>query len=147
MQFQCYNKSVRDEVFFGGWLGPCQGSTATNSVLPTPIKSGTLLISCANSGPAIKHQKTWLASIKPRQNQWLPHRVNVPNPAFTSCFRVKGNSMSPAIQGGYIIAMDASQVEGSKLYGRIVVAWHKDKGLIVSRLQRFDGTEFHGRQP
>jgi len=64
-----------------------------------------------------------------------------PNPAFTSCLRVKGNSISPAIQDGYVIAMDASQVERSKSYRKIVVAWHKDKGLIVSRLQRFDGTE------
>lgn len=64
-----------------------------------------------------------------------------PNPAFTSCLRGKGNSMSPAIQDGYVIAVDASEVERSKLYGKIVVAWSKDKGLIVSRLQRFDGTE------
>jgi SOS-response transcriptional repressor LexA len=64
-----------------------------------------------------------------------------PNPAFTSCLRVKGNSMAPSIQNDYIIAVDAAQVERSKLYGKIVIAWHKDKGLIVSRLQRFDGTE------
>jgi SOS-response transcriptional repressor LexA len=64
-----------------------------------------------------------------------------PNPAFTSCLRVKGNSMAPAIQDGYIIAVDASQVERSKLYGKVVVAWHKDQGLIVSRLQSFDGTD------
>ena len=64
-----------------------------------------------------------------------------PNPAFTSCLRVKGNSMAPSIQDDYIIAVDASQVERSKLYGKIVIAWNKDEGLIVSRLQRFDGTE------
>jgi SOS-response transcriptional repressor LexA len=49
--------------------------------------------------------------------------------------------MAPAIQDGYIIAVDASQVERTKLYGKVVIAWHKDEGLIVSRLQRFDGTE------
>ena len=49
--------------------------------------------------------------------------------------------MAPSIQDDYIIAVDAAQVELSKLYGKIVIAWHKDKGLIVSRLQRFDGTE------
>jgi SOS-response transcriptional repressor LexA len=64
-----------------------------------------------------------------------------PNPASTSCLRVNGNSMAPSIQNDYIIAVDAAQVERSKLYGKIVIAWHKDKGLIVSRLQRFDGTE------
>jgi SOS-response transcriptional repressor LexA len=64
-----------------------------------------------------------------------------PNPAFTSCLRVKGNSMAPLIQDDYIVAVDAAQVERSKLYGTIVIAWHKDEGLIVSRLQRFDDTE------
>lgn len=48
--------------------------------------------------------------------------------------------MAPSIQDYYIIAMDVSQVGHSKLYGKIVIAWHKDEGLIVSRLQRFDGT-------
>ena len=49
--------------------------------------------------------------------------------------------MAPLIQHDYIIAVDASQVERLKLYGKIVIAWNKDEGLIVSRLQRFDGTE------
>lgn len=49
--------------------------------------------------------------------------------------------MAPSIQDDYIIAVDASQVERSKLYGKIVIAWNKDEGLIVSRLQGFDGTE------
>ena len=42
---------------------------------------------------------------------------------------------------GYIIAVDKSQNNRRKLYGQIVVAAHKEQGLIVSRLQRFDGTE------
>lgn len=49
--------------------------------------------------------------------------------------------MAPLIQHDYIIAVDASQVERLKLYGKIVIAWNKDEGLIVSRLQPFDGAE------
>ena len=64
-----------------------------------------------------------------------------PNPAYTSCFRVKGDSMAPMIRDGYVVAVDASQVEHSKLYGKVVMAWHKNEGLIVSRLQNFDGME------
>lgn len=64
-----------------------------------------------------------------------------PNPAYTSCLRVKGDSMAPTIRDGYIVAVDASQVEHSKLYGKVVVARHKNEGLIVSRLQCFDGME------
>jgi len=64
-----------------------------------------------------------------------------PNPAYTSCLRVRGRSMMPLLHDGYIIAVDKSQTYRKKLYGQIVVAAHNEQGLIVSRLQRFDGTE------
>ena len=64
-----------------------------------------------------------------------------PNPAYTSCLRVRGRSMMPVLHDGYIIVVDKSQTNRRKLYGQIVVASHKEQGLIVSRLQRFDGTE------
>jgi SOS-response transcriptional repressor LexA len=47
----------------------------------------------------------------------------------------------PLIHDGYIIVIDTSQTNRAKLYGQVVVAAHKEHGLIVSRLQRFDGTE------
>ena len=68
-------------------------------------------------------------------NSWCP------NPAYTSCLRVRGRSMMPVLHDGYIIVVDKSQTNRRKLYGQIVVASHKEQGLIVSRLQRFDGTE------
>jgi SOS-response transcriptional repressor LexA len=61
-----------------------------------------------------------------------------PNPASTMCLRVKGNSMSPLILDGYIVAVDTSDVEKDNLLGQIVVASHKEIGLLVSRLIRFD---------
>jgi SOS-response transcriptional repressor LexA len=64
-----------------------------------------------------------------------------PNPTHTSCLRVHGRSMMPLIHDGYIIVIDTSQTNRLKLYGQIVVAAHKEQGLIVSRLQRFDHTE------
>ena len=64
-----------------------------------------------------------------------------PNPAYTSCLRVRGRSMMPLLHDGYIIVVDKSQTNRHNLYGQIVVASHKEQGLIVSRLQRFDGTE------
>jgi len=64
-----------------------------------------------------------------------------PNPAATISLRVKGNSMSPLILDEYIIAVDTSIVSHEDLIGRIVVAWHVEKGLLVSRLVRFDHTE------
>ena len=64
-----------------------------------------------------------------------------PNPESTVCLRVKGNSMSPLILDGYIIAVDTSEIENDSLVGEIVVASHKEKGLLVSRLIRFDHTD------
>jgi SOS-response transcriptional repressor LexA len=66
---------------------------------------------------------------------WCPH------PASTSCLRVRGQSMTPTIGDGYIVAVDSSQTDRSKLDGKIVIAWKKDKGLTVSRFKRYDHTE------
>ena len=64
-----------------------------------------------------------------------------PNPGSTVCLRVKGNSMSPLILDGYIIAVDLSENQNDYLVGQIVLASHKEKGLLVSRLIRFDHTD------
>ena len=63
-----------------------------------------------------------------------------PNPSTTSCVRVRGSSMSPLIRDGYILTVDSAQTEINELNGKIVIAWHRDRGLTVSRLNRFDHT-------
>ena len=63
-----------------------------------------------------------------------------PNPSTTSCVRVRGSSMSPLILDGYILAVDSAQTEINELSGKIVIAWHRERGLTVSRLNRFDHT-------
>jgi SOS-response transcriptional repressor LexA len=68
-------------------------------------------------------------------NAWCP------NPAYTSCLKVKGRSMMPLIHDGYIVVADTSQTNHAKLYGQIVIAAQENHGLVVSRLQRFDHTE------
>ena len=64
-----------------------------------------------------------------------------PNPADTSCLRVKGSSMSPSINDGDIIAVDSSQIDPGKLNRKIVVAWHRLHGLSLARFQRLDGLQ------
>ncbi len=49
--------------------------------------------------------------------------------------------MIPLIYDGYILAVDSSQTDLSELNGKVVVAWNKDMGLMVSRLQNYDHTE------
>ncbi len=78
-----------------------------------------------------------LAEVSPESTLAAPEEW-CPNPASTVCLRVKGNSMSPLILDGYIVAVDTSLVERELLVGQIVVASHKERGLLVSRLIRFD---------
>jgi SOS-response transcriptional repressor LexA len=66
---------------------------------------------------------------------WCPH------PSYTSCLRVRGNSMAPLIQDGFVVAADSFETDGSDLGGKIVIAWHRDFGLTISRLRRYDHTE------
>ena len=49
--------------------------------------------------------------------------------------------MAPVIYDGYILAVDSSQRDASELNGKVVVAWNRDLGLTVSRLQRYGNTE------
>jgi len=64
-----------------------------------------------------------------------------PNPASTSCLRVRGMSMSPLIHDGDILAVDYSLANRDELDGKIVVAWNKEKGLCVSRFRRYRGVD------
>jgi SOS-response transcriptional repressor LexA len=64
-----------------------------------------------------------------------------PNPASTTCLRLTGDSMRPLINDGYILAVDSSQTDLSKLSGKVVIGWNKDMGLTVSRFQHFDHTD------
>ncbi len=49
--------------------------------------------------------------------------------------------MMPLIHDGYILVVASSQTDPAKLNGKVVIAWHRDMGLTVSRLQRYDHTE------
>jgi transcriptional regulator with XRE-family HTH domain len=79
----------------------------------------------------LRAEATWAAPA-----EWCP------NPASTISLRVKGNSMSPLILDGYLIAVDTSETAHDKMLGQIVVAWNREeKRLLVSRLIRFDHTD------
>jgi len=56
-----------------------------------------------------------------------------PNPGQTHCLRVKATSMSPLINEGDIVAVDASQTDPRQLNQKIVVAWHRQNGLALAK--------------
>ena len=62
-----------------------------------------------------------------------------PNPAQTNCLRVKGTSMSPLINDGDVVAVDGSQTDPVELNTKIVVAWHRERGLSLARFISADG--------
>jgi DNA-binding XRE family transcriptional regulator len=64
-----------------------------------------------------------------------------PNPAATSCLRVRGASMSPMIDDGDIVVVDCTQHDGKELNGKIIVAWHKKTGLTLSRFLMMKGVQ------
>jgi transcriptional regulator with XRE-family HTH domain len=97
-----------------------------------PVRAGTP----GNAG----NQRIDLEQVQP-ESMWAAPKDWCPNPSSTVCFRVKGNSMSPLILDGYIIAVDTSEIDREHLLGKIVVAYNEKKGLVVSRLTRFDHTD------
>lgn len=80
-------------------------------------------------------QNAPMESMVAAPNEWCP------NPASTVCLRVRGHSMEPLIYDGYILAVDYSRRNHADLDGTIVIAWHRDMGLTVSRLRHFGATE------
>ena len=84
---------------------------------------------------------TDLDQLKP-EAMWAAPAQWCPNPQATISLRVAGNSMSPLILDGYVVAVDTSAASRNDLIGKIVVAWNpKEKALLLSRLIRFDHTE------
>jgi transcriptional regulator with XRE-family HTH domain len=60
----------------------------------------------------------------------------IENHLATKCLYVKGDGMAPFLPSGSIAAVDLSQFDRTRLYGQIVLVWHKDHGLKIHRLQR-----------
>jgi transcriptional regulator with XRE-family HTH domain len=66
---------------------------------------------------------------------WSEHQDSV------RCLRISGEGMAPSIGDGSIAAADLSQFDRAKLHNFIVLAWHKDFGLMVRRLKRVGHAE------
>ena len=64
-----------------------------------------------------------------------------PNPAQTSCLRVRGSSMSPLINDDDIVAVDRSEIDPGTLSGKIVVSWQRENGLTLSRFLLVNGVQ------
>lgn len=114
------------------------GAGRTECIKPADFVAIPLLPVRAATQSGKGEKVTDLDQLKP-ETMWAAPAEWCPNPAFTISFRVVGNSMSPLILDGYIIAVDTSQVSRDDLVGKIVVAWNAaESQLLVTRLIRFD---------
>jgi SOS-response transcriptional repressor LexA len=115
--------------------GPHQEAKEANDLVAIPLLP---VVATANDGKGDPVDS--LIQVSPESMVAAPGKW-CPNPSYTRCLRVQGRSMMPLIHDGYIVVIDTSQTDHAKLYGQIVVAAHKEYGMMISRLQRFDHTE------
>ena len=67
--------------------------------------------------------------------EWSENRQSV------RCLRVTGEGMAPLISDGSIVAVDLSQFDVTTLGNQIVLAWHKDHGLLIRRLKKIGNSD------
>ena len=114
---------------------------AASSLKPARFVAIPILLVRAATPGAEGDEVSDLDQLKP-EALWAAPLEWCPNTASTISFRVVGNSMSPLILDGYIIAVDTSDIARDNLIGQIVVARNmKENRLLVSRLIRFDHTD------
>lgn len=117
------------------------GPNETSSLSPKNLVAIPVLPVRAATAEEDTEEVTDLDQLSP-ESIWAAPAEWCPNPSQTISLRVKGNSMSPLIFDGYIIAVDTSDISRDKLIGQMVVAWNRDtKRLLVSRLLRFEHTD------
>lgn len=83
--------------------------------------------------PNLEHLPTVSTIVIP--TDWVQNHLAI------KCVRVKGDGMHPLLLNGSIAAVDLSQFDRTRLYGQIVLLWHKDHGLKIHRLQKVGESE------
>jgi SOS-response transcriptional repressor LexA len=58
-----------------------------------------------------------------------------PNPDATVCIKVVGDSMSPMLEDGYIVAVDTAQTDRARLHGQMVAARDPEGGVTIKWLR------------
>jgi SOS-response transcriptional repressor LexA len=67
--------------------------------------------------------------------EWCDH------PDETFSLRHSGDKMAPVLRDGYVVAVDRLQSDASRLDGKMVLASHPEKGLVVHWYQRLGTAE------
>jgi SOS-response transcriptional repressor LexA len=118
-------RAVRNELAHGASKG--KGVTRDDD---SPVVRVPLLKDAAAAG-------------NPRQIEAHQIREHIPLPEFlcphpdqTVCVPVDGDSMSPILEPGYIVAIDMAQSERKRLHGQMVAARDPEGGVTIKWLRK-----------
>ncbi|HEX7961555.1 MAG TPA: LexA family transcriptional regulator [Terriglobales bacterium] len=96
---------------------------------PVPLLSVTASTSeRGDNEPNLDHLPTESTIVLPKE--WTQNHLALRS------IHVSGDGMHPFLQNGSIAAVDLSQFDRGRLYGHVVLVWHKDYGLKIHRLQK-----------
>lgn len=59
-----------------------------------------------------------------------------PHPDKTVCIRARGDSMSPVLEDGYIVAIDTSEIDRMRLHDQMVAARDPEGGVTIKWLRK-----------
>jgi SOS-response transcriptional repressor LexA len=64
-----------------------------------------------------------------------------PHPDEIVCIKVQGDSMSPLLEDGYIVAVDTAQTDRARLHGQMVAARDPEGGVTIKWLRKLGKQE------
>jgi phage repressor protein C with HTH and peptisase S24 domain len=99
-----------------------------DAYFPVPLVEGR--VAAGSPSEVSEHEvEDWIPTIF--HKDWCPH------PEQTVCVRVRGDSMTPTIPDGGLVAIDLAQRDPARL-ARSIVALRRDGGVSIKRLFRTD---------
>ena len=110
---------------------PAVAEPAEAAVPLLDVKAGT--IAAGDNTPNLEQSQPVARLSAP--GSWSENKQSI------RCVHVTGNGMSPLIRDGSIAAVDLSQFDSARLTDSVVLAWHKDFGLMIRRLKKFGAAE------
>jgi hypothetical protein len=109
------------------------GKTLNSKLVPVPLLPLHAAACKEKGSSAYELEEAMPENVLAAPSVWCP------NPSDTISLRVKGDSMEPLLQDGYLLVIDRKQNNLATLEGEMLVAHHNNFGLVVSRFFKIDG--------
>jgi SOS-response transcriptional repressor LexA len=107
-------------------LAAAPRSPIATALIPVPVYDVHPPIGQAGKARILK-QHALEYVVAPRD--WCPH------PGRTVAIKMAGDRMAPMIPAGSIVAIDQTEHDFAKLAGKVVLARHPDKGMVLAWVQ------------